>query len=93
MTGFSSASKIILEAYGDAAKYFNASTRDLELFKSMLAPNQKFVELALWWKTGRESALITAILETTTQLVFQDLGRWWYSAHLDGEDVYRGLLE
>jgi hypothetical protein len=42
---------------------------------------------------GRASQPVQEIVLTNGLMAQQDLGRWWYAANLDGEDLYRALLE
>ena len=95
---FSSASQTILEAYGDADKIFTFDVTRLRDELKMTAvsrgsdhPKHKLLEIALWWKTGEQSDAVNDIIETTRFMARQDLGRWWYSLNLDGEDLYRQL--
>ncbi len=54
---------------------------------------RKLLEVALWWKTGDRSEAVKNIITASQRLASEDLGRWWYSVNLDGEDLYRALVE
>ncbi|NJK45409.1 MAG: hypothetical protein HC933_15080 [Pleurocapsa sp. SU_196_0] len=97
---FSTQTKGILEAYGEAAALFGLTPEQLEDVLEVTAmqggrehPRHKLLEVILWWKTGRASQPVQEIVLTNGLMAQQDLGRWWYAANLDGEDLYRALLE
>jgi hypothetical protein len=104
----SSASKEILEAYtrvqlmpdATGKAVFDMTPEEIRVQQITLQQNggmqtapYKLLEVALWWKAGLRSEIINDIIRTARLLASQDLGRWWYSVNLDGEELYKGLLE
>jgi pimeloyl-ACP methyl ester carboxylesterase len=92
---FSSASKEILEAYGNAVTVFAMSaaqiTAELSVNTIGMEARRKLLEVALWWKTGEQSQAVSYIIEATRFMASQDLGRWWYSVNQDGAKFYEGV--
>ncbi len=68
---FSSASKEILESYGNAAAVFAMSAAQINAELSVqtigMETRRNLLEIALWWKTGLDSQAVKFIIDKSNK--------------------------